>query len=113
MKIYSEKTNKEYATVEECLKAEKAFDEKVAADKAKKEAEQKALVAKKEAALAERKAAANIVEEKRQALVAAQKAYREELSKFCDKFGAYHYSIKGHGDSIFDLFDDIFKSFWL
>ena len=113
MKIYSEKTNKEYATVDECLEAEKAFDEKVAADKAKKEAEQKALVVKKEAAIAERKAAADVVEEKRQALISAQKEYREELSKFCDKFGAYHYTIKGNGDSIFNLFDDLFNSFWL
>jgi BioD-like phosphotransacetylase family protein len=113
MKIYSEKTNKEYATVDECLEAEKAFDEQVVAEKAKKDAEQKALVAKKEAAIAERKAAAEVVENKRQALISAQKEYREELSKFCDKFGAYHYTIKGNGDSIFSLFDDLFNSFWL
>ena len=65
MKIVSEKTNKEYASVEECLAAEKAYDEQIAAKKA---AEEKALVAKKEAkekALAERKAAAAVVEEKR------------------------------------------------
>ena len=54
MKIYSEKTNKEYASVDECLAAEKEFDEAVAAKKA---AEEKALVerkAKQEALAAER-----------------------------------------------------------
>ena len=30
MKIMSEKTGKTYATVEECIAAEKAYDEKVA-----------------------------------------------------------------------------------
>ena len=37
MKIISEKTNKTYATVEECLAAEKEYDEKIAAEKAKRE----------------------------------------------------------------------------
>lgn len=37
MKIISEKTNKTYATVEECLAAEKAYDEKIAAEKQKQE----------------------------------------------------------------------------
>ena len=112
MKIVSEKTNKEYASVEECLAAEKAYDEQIAAKKA---AEEKALVAKKEAkekALAERKAAAAVVEEKRKTLVEAQKAYREELSKFCDKYGAYHYTVKGGDDSIFDLFNRFFDDLW-
>ena len=30
MKIYSEKTNKEYATVEDCLAAEKEYDDAIA-----------------------------------------------------------------------------------
>ena len=37
MKIISEKTNKTYATVEECLAAEKEYDEKIAAAKARQE----------------------------------------------------------------------------
>lgn len=37
MKIYSEKTGKEYTTVDECLKAEKAYDDKIAEAKAKAE----------------------------------------------------------------------------
>jgi len=52
------------------------------------------------------------VEEKRQALISAQKAYREELSKFCEKYGAYHYTVKGGDDSIFNLFDNMFHNFW-
>ena len=112
MKILSEKTGKEYPNVELCLAAEKEFDEKVAKEKAEQEAQQKVLVAKKEAALAERKEAAAKVDEKRQALVAAQKEFRDELSKFCDKYGAYHYTVKGGDTSLFDLFDNWFDHFW-
>ena len=112
MKIMSEKTGKEYQTVEACLAAEKAFDEAETKKKADAEAKEKALVAQKEAALAVRKEAANKVEEKRQALISAQKAYREELSKFCEKYGAYHYTVKGGDDSIFNLFDNMFHNFW-
>lgn len=112
MKIMSEKTGKEYATVEECIAAEKAFDEKVAKEQAEKAAKEKALVARKEAALAERKEAASKVDEKRQALIAAQKEYREELAKFCEKYGAYHYTIKGGDNSFFSLFDNFFDNFW-
>ena len=112
MKIYSEKTNKEYATVEDCLAAEKEFDEAVAA----KEAEQKKALAerkaKQEALVVERKAAADEVEAVRQKLIAAQKEYREVLSKFCDKYGAYHYSIKP-GEGFHDFFSSMFDSFWL
>lgn len=101
MKIYSEKTNKEYQTVEECLEAEKAFDEAIAAEQAKKEA------------LAnERKADAEKVEAKRQALIKAQDEYREELATFCSKHGAYHYSVKP-GEGYRDLISSVFDSFWL
>lgn len=101
MKIYSEKTNKEYQTVEECLEAEKAFDEAAAAEQAKKEA------------LAnERKADADKVEAKREALIKARKEYHEELAAFCSKHGAYHYSVKP-GDSYRNLFSDVFDGFWL
>ena len=36
MKIFSEKTNKYYATVDECLEAEKKHDEAIAVKEAKK-----------------------------------------------------------------------------
>ena len=113
MKIMSEKTGKEYGSVEACLAAEKEYDERIAKEKAEKEAKEKALVAKKEAAIAERKAAASKVEEKRQALIAAQKAFQEELSAFCSKYGAYHYTVKNSDESWFNLFDNFFKGFWL
>ena len=112
MRIISEKTGKEYASVDECIAAEKEFDEAVAAKKA---AEEKALAerkAKQEALVAERKVAADEVENARQKLIAAQKEYREVLSKFCSKYGAYHYSIKP-GEGFHDLFSSVFDSFWL
>ena len=113
MKIISEKTGLEYPNVDACIAAEKEYDDKIAKEKAEKEAQEKALIVKKEAALAERKAAAGKVEEKRQALLAAQKAFKEELSAFCDKYGAYHYTVKGGDESWFDLFDNFFNHFWL
>ena len=93
MKIVSEKTGKEYNSVELCLADEKAYDERIAQEKAKKEAASK-------------------VEEKRQALIAAQKAFQEELTKFCNKYGAYHYTVKNGDESWFNLFDNFFKNFW-
>ena len=112
MKIISEKTGKEYNSVELCLAAEKEYDERIAKEKAEKEAKEKALAVKKEAAIDERKEAASKVEEKRQALIAAQKAFQEELTKFCDKYGAYHYTVKNGDESWFNLFDNFFKNFW-
>ena len=112
MKIMSEKTGKEYPNVELCLAAEKEYDEQIAKEKEEKEKAFAVRKEKQEKALAERKEAAAIVEEKRQNLVAAQKAYREELSKFCDKYGAYHYTVKGVDDSWFNLFDNFFDHFW-
>ena len=105
MKIYSEKTNKEYTSVEDCLAAEKEYDE---AMEAKKAAEEKALAeckAKHEAEIAERKADADEVE-------AARQKYHETLAKFCQKHGAYHYTIKP-GEGLHDLFSSVFDSFWL
>lgn len=111
MKIYSEKTGKEYKSVDECLEAEKAFDEEIAAKKA---AEEKALAerkAKQEALVAERKEAAEKVEKARLALVEAQNTFNEELTKFCEKWGAYHYTVKPGDKSWFDMFDNFFNQF--
>ena len=112
MKIMSEKTGKEYPNVELCIAAEKAYDERIAKEKEEKEAKEKALVAKREAAIAERKEAASKVEEKRQALLKAQKEFSDELQQFCSKFGAYHYTVKGVDDSWCHLFDNFFHNFW-
>jgi len=113
MKIMSEKTGKEYKSVEECLAAEKEYDKALAEKKA---AEEKALaVAKqqKEVAIAERKAFAEKVEDKRQALIKAQQEYRDELAAFCNKYGAYHVTLKPGDKSIFELFDHLFDGFWI
>ena len=109
MRIIS-KTGKEYSTVEECLAAEKEYDEQIA--KVKAAEEQKALEIRKEAAITERKEAASKVEEKRQAVIVAQKEYKEELAKFCEKYGAYHYTVKGGDTSIFDIMNSMFDHFW-
>lgn len=111
MKIISEKTGKEYATVEECVAAEEQFDKELAEKKA---AEEKALAeakAKKEQALAVRKADADEVEAARQELIAAKKKFNDVLAKFCSKHGAYHYTIKP-GEGIHDLFTSVFDNFW-
>ena len=130
MKILSEKTGKEYASVEDCLMAEEAWETEQAAKKA---AEEKAIAeakAKKEAATAERKAEAEKVEAARQELMTAQKTYREKveaahqelvkmqntyyeiLSNFCKKYGAYHYSLKP-GETFRDIWADLANSIWL
>lgn len=112
MKIFSEKTNKEYKTVEECVKAEKEFDEKVAAEKAAKEKALAEKKAKEETALATRKVDAEKVDAARKAAIEANKAYHDELAKFCDKWGAYHRTFKVDGN-LNNLWDDFFNSFWL
>ena len=112
MRIFSDKTNKEYKTVEECIKAEKEFDERVAAEKAAKEKALAEKKAKEEKALATRKVDAEKVETARKAAIEANKAYHDELAKFCDKWGAYHRTFKVDGN-LNDLWDDFFNSFWV
>ena len=111
MKIFSEKTNKEYKTVEECVKAEKEFDERVAAEKAAKEKALAEKKAKEEKALVTRKVDAEKVDAARKAAIEANKAYHDELAKFCDKWGAYHRTFKVDGN-LNDLWNDFFDSFW-
>ena len=99
MKIFSEKTNKYYNTVEECLEAEKEYDEAVL------EAENK----KKE--LAEnRKNRAKEVEDAYKARLEADKVFKDKLNKFVDDYGSFHMTINTEVDDPFNLFD-IFDSF--
>ena len=112
MKIMSEKTGKEYKTVEECLAAEKALEEQLAKEKAEKEAKEKALVAKKEAALAERKADAEQVEVARKAMVEANRAYNKAMQDFLKKHGSYHRTWHYTGDEALKAWNDFFDSFW-
>lgn len=108
MKIISEKTGKEYPNVELCLAAEKEYDDKIA----QAEKEKEALAVKKEAEIAARKEAAAAVEEKRKALLSAEEEFRKELAKFCEKYGAYHYTIKNGDESWAQLFDNFWNHFW-
>ena len=112
MKIYSEKTNKEYATVEECLKAEEVFDK---AEAEKKAAKEKALAekkAKEEKLVVERKEAADKVEAARKTMIEANKAYRDALASFCADYGSYHFTVKP-GEALSDFWSSIWDNFWL
>ena len=111
IKIYSDKTNKFYNSVDEANRAEFELKEKENLAKIQKERELALAKEKKEKALAERKAAAEKVDAARKAYGAAQKAYREELESFCKKYGTYHYSTNGKDDvpTLYDIFDKIFS----
>ena len=111
IKIYSDRTNHFYNTVEEANKAEFELKEKENLEKIKKERELALAKEKKEKELAERKALATEVDEARKAYLAAQKAYRAKLEDFCKKYGTYHYTVE-NGDeipSLFDIFGNLFK----
>lgn len=107
IKIYSDKTQKFYNSVEEANQAEFEVKEAENREKIRKEREIAAAKEKKEKEVAERKAMAAEVEEARKAMVAAQKAYREAIEKFVKKYGTYHYSTNKFEDipTLFDVFD--------
>ena len=110
IKIYSDKTNKFYNSVEEANRAEFELKEKENLEKIQKEREAALAKQKKEQAIAERKVAAEKVDAVRQEYLKAQKAYHEELNKFCQKYGTYHYSTKNADEvpSLFDFLENIF-----
>lgn len=97
MKIISEKTGLEYASVEECVNAEKEYDEKIAAEKAKKEALDN-----------QRKNRAIEVEDAYKAVLTAQKAYKEKLNAFVKDYGSFHMTLKTGDGNPFDLFESFF-----
>ena len=101
MKILSEKTNKEYASVEECLAAEKEFDKQVALEKAKKE--ELANV---------RKERAKEVEDAYKAILDAQKHYREVLNAFVKDYGSFHMTLRTGDGNPFDLFNRFFDNWF-
>ena len=111
IRIYSDKTNKFYDSVDEANRAEFELKEKESLEKIKKERELALAKEKKEKELAERKASAEKVEAARKAFNEARKAYHNELDAFCKKYGTYHYTTDGKDDvpSLFDLFDNLFK----
>lgn len=98
MKIYSEITGKEYASVDECLAAEKAHNEKVAAEEARK------------AELAEtRKERAKEVEEAYETMLEAKKAYNALLDAFLGDYGSFHMTYKNDNKETFPkIFNNLF-----
>ena len=111
IKVYSDKTNKFYNTVEEANRAEFELKEKENLEKIKKEREEALAKQEKEKKIAERKAAAEVVENTRKAYLEAQKAYKKALEDFCGKYGTYHYSTDNADEipSLFDWFSNLFK----
>ena len=102
IKFYSEKTGKYYNTLEEANKAE--FEAKEAENRQKILAERKAAEEK------ERKTMAADIEEKRKAMVAAQKAYSNAIDQFTKRWGSYHYSSNSADDipMLFKIFNPFF-----
>ena len=113
MKIYSEKTNKEYATVEDCLVAEKEYDDAIAEKKAKEEKALAEAKAKREELVAARKERATEVEDAYKAVLEAQKVYRQKLDAFVKDYGSFHMTVKTGDGNPFDLFNGFFDRFWL
>jgi uncharacterized protein YgiB involved in biofilm formation len=94
MKIFSEKTNKYYSTVDECVEAEKKYDEEVAAKEAKK----------KELSDA-RKNRAKEVEDAYKARLEADKIYQEKLNKFIEDYGSFHMTFDTKLENPVSFFD--------
>ena len=110
MKYYGERTNKLYDTEKECMEAEFKAKEKENLEKIEKERALAVAKEKKEKEIAERKALAAEVDTARKALTEAQKAYRDKLTTFVNKYHTYHYSTSDPDEvpTLFDIFDKIF-----
>ena len=111
IKIYSDKTGKFYDTVEEANRAEFELKEKENLARIEKERKERELKEKKDKEAAERKAAAEKVEAARKNMIAAQKAYKEELDKFIKVYGTYHFSSNNVEDfpHLFDVLNYAFN----
>lgn len=110
IKVYSDRTNKYYDSVDAAERAERELKEQENRDKILAERRAAELKEKREKEAAERKEMANTVEDARKAMVAAQKVYKEKLEAFCKKYGSYHYSSSSI-DDIPTLFDSFFSWF--
>lgn len=107
IRIYSDKTQKFYNSVEEANKAEFEAKEAENREKIRKERAEAEAKAKKEKEAAERKAAAAELDEARKEMVTAQKHYAELLDNFIKKYKSYHFSSTSVNDFpvLFDLFN--------
>lgn len=110
IKIYSDKTKKYYDSIEDAEQAEFEAKEQENRDKILAERKAAELKEKKEKEAAERKQMAGEIEEARQAMITAQKAYQEKIKAFVDKYHSYHFSTN-KVDEIPTLFD-LFDKFW-
>ncbi len=111
MKIMSEKTGKEYASVEDCLAAEKAYDEalkKKEAEQERTKIEQLKAAAEKNA---ERKSRAAEVENAYKEVLEAEKRYKDLLNAFCKDYGAFHMTVHTGDLNPFNTFNHLFN-FW-
>ena len=111
VKIYSDKTNKFYNSVEEANRAEFELKEKENLARIEKERKERELKEQKDKEAAERKAAAEKVEAARKNMIAAQKVYKEELEKFIKAYGTYHFSSNNVEDfpHLFDVLNYAFN----
>ena len=107
IKIFSDKTNRFYDSVEAANKAEFELKEQENREKIRKEREALVAKEKKEKEVAERKVMAAEVEETRQAMIKAQQAYRDKLNAFCKRYGSYHVTLDKAEDfpTLFDFFN--------
>lgn len=103
MKYYSDLTKKVYDTERDCLNAEELFYEEEAARR--KAIEEKKMAEKKKQE--ERAADAKVVEQKREAMIRAQKDYHDAVDAFTKKHGSYHFSTNS-ADEIPHLFGSLF-----
>lgn len=103
MKYFSDLTGKIYNTEAECMKAEQAFNFEL--EQKKKAEEEKRLAEKKKQE--ERAADAKVVEQKREAMIRAQKDYHDAVDAFTKKHGSYHFSTNS-ADEIPHLFGSLF-----
>ena len=88
MKYYSELTQKVYDTERDCKKAEQAFNFEL---EQKKKAEEERRIAEKQKQ-EQRASDAKVIEQKREAMIHAQKEYREAIDAFVKKHGSYHFT---------------------
>lgn len=98
MKFYSEKTKQLYSSQEECQEQEAAYEKKLA----EKENEKRRLSE-------ERAKRAQEVQKAFDELCNARKNYQDVLSRFCNDYGSYHFSVGSH-NSASDAADLILKT---
>ena len=92
-KYYSEKTKKDYLTEQECLDAEKEYDEANAAK------EKERAIVKKDA---------DEINKAYEELKVARKKYNDLVNKFIKEHNSYHLTISDK-----DFFNTFFDNLWL